>query len=104
MPTEDLDETLTFRDINLHEQLVKNLESDNKVHPTIIQKLGIPEILNGKNVILTAETGCGKTLAFLVPILQQILQWKPQKDRGCNRPLGLILTPSRELAFQISVS
>lgn len=98
------DETLSFKDINLDEHIIKNLEADNKMHPTHIQKLGIPAILSGKNIILTAETGCGKTLAFLIPILQQILQWKPLHDRGCNRPLGLILTPSRELAVQISVS
>lgn len=60
--------------------------------------------MEGRNVILTAETGCGKTFAFLVPLLQQIIDLKPLRDRGYNRPLGLVITPSRELTFQISVS
>lgn len=74
------------------------------MHPTTIQKLGIPKILEGHNTILTAETGCGKTLAYLVPILQRIIELKPMHNRGFNRPLGLVLTPSRELTLQISVS
>ena len=99
-----VDSTLSFRDMNLHKELVKNLEENNINSPTPIQSLGIPKILEGHNVMLTAETGCGKTYAFLLPMLQQILNWKPQRDRGFNNPLGIIITPSRELAIQISVS
>lgn len=104
MTREEIDVDSSFKDINLDNRLLENLEADQKIHPTFIQKLAIPKVLKGQNVIITAETGCGKTLAFLVPILQQILHWKPLEDRGCNRPLGLILTPSRELTIQISVS
>ncbi|OXU29706.1 hypothetical protein TSAR_009370 [Trichomalopsis sarcophagae] len=100
--SDGIDTSASFRDVNLNEVLLQNLEDNNIIHPTSIQKLGIPKILEGRNVILTAETGCGKTFAFLVPLLQQIIQLKPKRDRGFNRPLGLVLTPSRELTIQIS--
>lgn len=70
----------------------------------MIQKRGIPEILNGQNIFVTAETGCGKTLTYLLPVMNQILKWKELvQDRPHNSPLALILTPSRELAHQIGV-
>ncbi|XP_058792978.1 probable ATP-dependent RNA helicase DDX28 [Phymastichus coffea] len=98
----ELNQSYSFQDLNINEKLLKSLEENNLIHPTSIQKLGIPKILDNHNVILTAETGSGKTYAFLIPILQQVLKWKPMKDRSCNRPLGLILTPSHELTKQIA--
>lgn len=71
----------------------------------MIQKLGIPEILNGQNAIITAETGCGKTLTYLLPVVTQILNYKLKaEDRPFNSPLVVIVTPSRELTLQIAVS
>lgn len=63
--------------------------------PTKIQRESIPVALQGKDVIGLAETGSGKTAAFMLPILQALLE-NPQ------RYFALILTPTRELAFQIS--
>lgn len=63
--------------------------------PTKIQKEAIPIALQGKDIIGLAETGSGKTGAFAIPILQALLE-NPQ------RYFALILTPTRELAFQIS--
>lgn len=63
--------------------------------PTKIQKEAIPVALQGKDIIGLAETGSGKTGAFAIPILQALLE-NPQ------RYFALILTPTRELAFQIS--
>lgn len=63
--------------------------------PTKIQKESIPVALEGKDIIGLAETGSGKTAAFALPILQALLE-TPQ------RYFALILTPTRELAFQIS--
>lgn len=68
-----------------------------------IQERAIQTILDGQNTVLAAETGCGKTLAYLVPLIDQILNWKPLLQRPFNSPLGLIITPSRELAVQIGV-
>ena len=72
--------------------------------PLQIQNLGIPKILQGSNVLLAAETGCGKTLAYLLPLITKILIWKQNNvQRTLNTPLGLIVTPSRELTVQIAV-
>lgn len=62
-------------------------------------------MLDGQNIFLTGETGCGKTLTFLLPIMTQILKWKKQiQNRPANSPLALILSPSKELAHQIGVN
>src|SRR5437870_7633572 len=63
--------------------------------PTPIQREGIPPILAGRDVIGTAQTGSGKTAAFLLPILQRLAR---QPARGTR---VLVLTPTRELAAQI---
>lgn len=68
-----------------------------------IKEKAIPQILSGKNCLLAAETGCGKTLAFLLPIIEQILQWKKEMKPEYNAPFVLIITPSRELTDQIRV-
>jgi len=61
--------------------------------------------LKGQNNVITAETGCGKTLAYLLPVVQQIMLKKQDgTERGVNQPLAVILVPSRELAEQIHVS
>lgn len=68
------------------------------------QKDGIPTILEGHNTLLTAETGCGKTLAYLLPMIQQILIWQRLlTENRFNSPLGVIVSPNRELAIQIGV-
>lgn len=69
------------------------------------QKDGIPTILGGHNTLLTAETGCGKTLAYLLPMINQILVWQMfLRNRQLNCPLGIVVSPNRELANQIGVS
>ncbi|MGA8266868.1 MAG: DEAD/DEAH box helicase, partial [Candidatus Acidiferrales bacterium] len=63
--------------------------------PTPVQAAAIPEALKGKDVLATAQTGTGKTLAFLVPIIEKLLR---QDGRGIS---ALVLVPTRELAMQI---
>ncbi len=63
--------------------------------PTAVQAAAIPQALAGKDVLATAQTGTGKTLAFLIPIIQQLLQ---QKEPGIA---ALVLVPTRELAMQV---
>lgn len=85
---------MSFRDLGLLPSLTDRCESLGYVEPTPIQKQAIPLVLQGKNVIATAETGTGKTAAFLLPILQ---------DLETNRKKGstvLVLSPTRELANQ----
>src|SRR5207249_6084731 len=62
--------------------------------PTPIQKEAIPAVLAGRDVIGTAQTGSGKTAAFLLPILQRLLKQPPGRTRA------LVLSPTRELAAQ----
>lgn len=77
--------------------------------PTPVQKYAIPIIRNGRDLMACAQTGSGKTAAFLVPILNQMYEHgvspPPQDNRPYNRrkqyPLGLVLAPTRELATQI---
>ena len=85
----------TFRDLGVLDVLAEACEKVGWKTPTKIQEESIPIALLGKDVIGLAETGSGKTGAFALPILQSLLD-HPQ------RLFALVLTPTRELAFQIS--
>ncbi|CAL1699487.1 unnamed protein product [Somion occarium] len=94
---------------NLHPQLLRTLYSQRFTRPTPIQSEAIPNALKGKDVVGVAETGSGKTLAYGLPILHYLLSAAssppkiPQKRMKQKRPIrALILTPTRELALQVS--
>lgn len=82
-----------FVDFNLVPQLQQNVQTRGYIHPTPIQDQAIPELLNGRDVIGLADTGTGKTAAFLLPLINKVFQNKNQKV--------LIVVPTRELAVQI---
>ncbi|KAK2020008.1 P-loop containing nucleoside triphosphate hydrolase protein [Colletotrichum eremochloae] len=67
--------------------------------PTSIQMQALPVIMSGRDVVGVAKTGSGKTLAFLLPMFRHIMDQPPLKDT--DGPIGLIMTPTRELAVQI---
>jgi ATP-dependent RNA helicase RhlE len=82
---------------------LKALETEGYTTPTPIQEQSIPHILRGKDLLGCAQTGTGKTAAFAVPILQNLLL--QQKEDAYNHGIkALILTPTRELAIQIDES
>jgi len=85
----------TFSTLGIVEPLCLAIDGTGWKTPTEIQKLSIPEALNGRDIIGLAETGSGKTGAFAIPILQALLA-SPQ------RLFAVILAPTRELAFQIN--
>ena len=85
----------TFASLGLVEVLCEACEKVGWKKPSRIQAEAIPVALKGNDVIGLAETGSGKTGSFVLPILQALLE-TPQKLFAC------ILTPTRELAFQIS--
>ncbi|MDX2442644.1 MAG: DEAD/DEAH box helicase [Bacteroidales bacterium] len=86
-----------FTDFDLGEPIIEGLESMGFIEPTPIQILSIPIILENKDLIGCAQTGTGKTGAFLLPILQKILE-----EKNNNLEINtLILVPTRELAIQI---
>lgn len=84
----------TFDKLQVNEQLIKALTKNNIDSPTEIQEKAIPVILNGSNVMAQSETGTGKTLAYLLPVMQQIDFDK--KEMQC-----VILSPTHELSVQI---
>ncbi|TEA16494.1 Pre-mRNA-processing ATP-dependent RNA helicase PRP5 [Colletotrichum sidae] len=67
--------------------------------PTSIQMQALPVIMSGRDVVGVAKTGSGKTVAFLLPMFRHIMDQPPIKDT--DGPIGLIMTPTRELAVQI---
>ena len=91
---------MNFSDLNLIDPIAKALQEEGYTQPTPIQQKSIPHILQGKDLLGTAQTGTGKTAAFAIPILQNLAQ-KQQKN---NNIKVLILTPTRELAIQIDES
>ncbi|WP_136666538.1 DEAD/DEAH box helicase [Flavobacterium sp. H122] len=90
---------MTFKNLNIIDPILKALEQEKYVTPTPIQQQAIPLILKGSDVMGCAQTGTGKTAAFAIPILQRLAN-TPEKQPNAIRTL--ILTPTRELAIQIS--
>lgn len=86
---------MTFQDFNFDDKLVESLSAMGYTKPTPIQEQAIPMIMQGKDLIACAQTGTGKTAAFLLPVLNRILH---TEHRHLNT---LIIVPTRELALQI---
>jgi ATP-dependent RNA helicase RhlE len=87
---------LDFSEFGLHHDLLDGIEALNFKTPTPIQEKAIPIILEGKDLIGTAQTGTGKTAAFVLPIMDMIL-----KSGEYDYTQALIIVPTRELAMQI---
>lgn len=92
---------LTFSSFDLHPVLVAGLESAGFTRCTPIQALTLPVALPGGDVAGQAQTGTGKTLAFLVAVMNRLLIRPALADRKPEDPRALILAPTRELAIQI---
>ena len=86
-----------FAQLNLHERLLRALEENGFAEPTPVQQEAIPVILAGRDLRATAQTCIGKTAAFLLPVLHQLLCM----EEGEPETKVLILVPTRELAGQI---
>jgi ATP-dependent RNA helicase RhlE len=87
----------TFTTLPLSALLKSNLGKHGFSKPTQVQAQAIGPALTGKDLVATAQTGTGKTLAFVLPLIQRL-----ETERTCKEIRGLILTPTRELALQIS--
>ena len=85
---------MTFDSFKLIHPLLKALEKGNFLTPTPIQEMAIPVLMEGKDLMAFAQTGTGKTAAFLLPLLQKVYK------NNRNGIKALILTPTRELAQQ----
>jgi ATP-dependent RNA helicase RhlE len=86
---------LQFNEFNLHDDLLSGVLAMNYQQTTPIQEQAIPVILQGKDLIASAQTGTGKTAAYLIPLLDQIVR------EQTNETSALVLVPTRELAKQI---
>jgi superfamily II DNA/RNA helicase len=85
-----------FAEFNLHERLLKALTELNFTQPTAVQVKAIPVAMQGRDMQVTAQTGTGKTAAFLLPVLHRLLD----DVKPGTRTRVLILLPTRELAMQ----
>ena len=85
----------TFAELGLNEQILAGVEALGFSTPTPVQAQAIPEVLTGRDIVASAQTGTGKTAAFALPTLQLIAD---AKGKG---PHALVVTPTRELAAQI---
>lgn len=96
---------MTFKQMNISEPVCRALLEKDYSTPTLIQEQAIPEALTGRDLLGLAQTGTGKTAAFAVPIIEQLLAAPVFQRKGGPRSIrALILTPTRELAIQIDES
>uniref|UniRef100_A0A1A9X289 RNA helicase n=1 Tax=Glossina brevipalpis TaxID=37001 RepID=A0A1A9X289_9MUSC len=89
----------TFEDARLRDIVLTNITRSGYKVPTPIQKTAIPAIANGRDIMACAQTGSGKTAAFLIPIINQLLN--DNSEASIGRPHALVVSPTRELAIQI---
>lgn len=84
---------MNFKELGLNTQILKSIDEMGFSQPTIVQAKSIPRVIEGKDLIVMSKTGSGKTGAFSIPIIQNLVEEK--------YPQALILTPTRELAVQV---
>ncbi|XP_034244736.1 probable ATP-dependent RNA helicase DDX56 [Thrips palmi] len=89
-----------FHDLELDDRILKAIAKEGWTEPTLIQERAIPLILQGKDVLVKARTGSGKTGAFAIPIIQKILNSKLIATEQAVK--ALVLAPSRELCQQVA--
>ncbi len=89
---------MSFNSLGLSEALLKAIAKQGYTTPSPIQQKAIPRILEGKDVLASAQTGTGKTAGFTLPMLQRLAQEKQLRQRPIR---ALVLTPTRELAAQV---
>src|SRR5690606_38741402 len=94
-------ELIRFADLDLDARLQQAIAELGFEYATPIQSLALPHTLQGKDVIGKAQTGTGKTAAFLITVLNRLLREPEQEERYNGEPRALILAPTRELAMQI---
>jgi ATP-dependent RNA helicase RhlE len=93
-----------FSELSLSPSIHQNLTNNRFVEPTPVQAQAIPSALTGADVVATAQTGTGKTLAFLLPIMERLLKGPRVNGNPSvrNAVRALVLSPTRELAIQIA--
>ena len=95
---------MSFNNLQLIEPVLQALDKEGYTHPTPVQEKSIPVILQKRDLLGCAQTGTGKTAAFVLPILQLMHEEKQKAEQPHHKIKALILTPTRELAIQIGES
>lgn len=99
------DET-SFQTFGFSEAIAKKIEGMGFSKPTHIQKKAFKHVLRGENCLIAAETGSGKTLSYLLPVIQNVLDYKTASEElpkpPPNAPVAVIITPGRELCEQVT--
>ncbi|MCF7520834.1 DEAD/DEAH box helicase [Neisseria sp. ZJ106] len=90
--------SIKFSDLNLDKNILSALVSAGYETPTPIQAQAVPHAMAGRDIMASAQTGSGKTAAFLLPTLQRLTRRSEKPGKG---PRALVLTPTRELAAQV---
>ena len=91
---------MSFKDLQLNKPILRAIAEAGYDNPTLVQEKTIPFVLNKKDVIVSAQTGTGKTAAFALPILQLLFDKQDVSKKG-KKIRALIISPTRELAIQI---
>lgn len=91
-----------FTELPLHPEVIQALAENGFEYCTPIQALSLPVLLQGKDIAGQAQTGTGKTLAFLVATFNHLLSTEIPAERQINQPRAIIMAPTRELAIQIA--
>ena len=95
---------MSFASLGLSEALVRAIEAAGYTQPTPVQQRAIPAALQGRDLMVAAQTGTGKTGGFALPILERLFpNGHPDREHrhGPKQPRVLVLTPTRELAAQV---
>jgi len=97
----------TFKDLGIAPEVLDRLQAQGITVPTPVQAASLPLALEGRDLMVQAQTGTGKTLAFILPILEKIAAGREWHDGGRSEgkglPPALVVAPTRELALQITV-
>ncbi|XP_073320077.1 probable ATP-dependent RNA helicase DDX28 [Pagrus major] len=101
---EDVEQKPSFNNLRICKQLVEALEHINITHPTTVQLQTIPKVMKGHNILCAAETGSGKTLSYLLPVVHRLQAEKDSEMHveGARKISALVVVPSRELAEQVA--
>ncbi|OEJ98940.1 RNA helicase [Flavivirga aquatica] len=91
---------MSFKDLKLNRPILRAIAEAGYDNPTLVQEKAIPLVLNKKDIIVSAQTGTGKTAAFALPILQLLFDKQDAPKKG-KKIKALIISPTRELAIQI---
>src|SRR5690606_36103236 len=90
---------MSFESLGLSPTLLSALDRAGFTQPTPVQEAAIPRAMSGEDLMVSSQTGSGKTAAFMLPVLNRIAQMPSNKGTGVQI---LVLTPTRELALQVA--